>query len=113
MTEHEPAPIAISPLGHTIDEARQRRAATNPEHRSAYEALAVARQVARQVIEYRMDHGLTERQLAISAGCHILQVGRIESGRHTPTMEVLQRFAGAMGKQLSVSFVDVDASQTR
>lgn len=106
MIEREAVSVNTSPLGHTIGAARRRRAATNPEYRRAYDALTVPRQVAQQVLEYRLDHGLTQQQLAESTGTSLPQISRIESGVHNPTLKTLQRLAEVMGKQLTVSFVD-------
>jgi len=106
MIEHEVVPVNTSPLGHTIGAARRRRAAPDPEYQRAYDALTVARQVAYQVLEYRLDHGVTQQQLAQLTGTSLPQISRIESGVHNPTLKTLQRLAEVMGKQLTVSFVD-------
>jgi len=106
MIESETVPVGTGPVGHTSGAARRRRAATDPEYRRAYDALTVARQVAHQVLEYRLDHGLTQQQLAELTGTSLPQISRIESGVHNPTLKTLQRLAEVMGKQLTVSFVD-------
>lgn len=110
MIDPEPAPVNISPVGRSIDEARQRRAATDPDHRSAYDALSVARQVASQVLVYRLDHGLTQQQFAELAGTSMSQISKMESGVRNPTVQTLQQLAKTMGKQLTVSFVDAVGS---
>jgi DNA-binding XRE family transcriptional regulator len=112
MIECEALPVKTSPLGHTTGAARRQRTAANPEYRRAYDALAVSRRVAYQVLEYRLDHGLTQQQLAELTGTSLPQISRIESGVHNPTLKTLQRIAEVMGKQLSVSFVDADVGDT-
>ncbi len=106
MIEGEAVPVNTSRVGRTIGTARRRRAETDPEYRRAYAALTVARQVACQVLEYRLDHGLTQQQLAELTGSSLPQISRIESGVHNPTLKTLQRLAEVMGKQLTVSFID-------
>ena len=95
-----------SPIGRSIGESRRRRAAANPEYRHAYESLSIARQVARQVLEYRLDNGLTQQALSDLVGTSVPQLSRIESGAHNPTLKTLQRLADIMGKQVSVRFMD-------
>jgi ribosome-binding protein aMBF1 (putative translation factor) len=94
------------PVGHSIGESRRRRLAASPEYREAYESLSVARQVARQVLEYRLDNGLTQQALSDLIGTSVPQLSRIESGAHNPTLKTLQRLATVMGKHVSVRFVD-------
>ena len=112
MIEREAVPVNTSPLGRTIGAARRRRAATDPEYRRAYDALTVARQVACQVLGYRLDQGLTQQQLAEVTGTSLPQISRIESGVHNPTLKTLQRLAAVMGKQFTVSFVDAVVENT-
>ncbi len=65
MIQREAVPGTTSALGHTIGAARRRRAATDPEYGRAYDALTVARQVAYQVLEYRLDQGLRNRPVPV------------------------------------------------
>ena len=101
------------PLGHSTGAARRRRAAASPEYRRAYDALAVARHVASQVLEYRLDRGSTQQQLAELIGTSVPQISRIESGIHNPTLQTLQRLAEVMGKRLTVSFVDLPVQEDK
>jgi len=71
----------------------------------------VARQVAIQVLDYRLDHGLTQQQLAELTSTSVPQISRIESGIHNPTLKTLQRLADVMGLQLAVSFVDANVEK--
>lgn len=108
MIERKTVLAATSPIGDTTVAARRRRATADPEYRHAYDALAVARHVAYQVLEYRLDHGWTQQQLAASTGTSVTQISRIESGVHNPRLKTRQRLADVMGKQLAISFVDQD-----
>ncbi len=112
MIERDGVLINPSPPSHTIAAARRRRAATDPEYRRAYDALSVARQVACQVLEYRLDHGLNQQQLAELICTSLPQISRMESGVHNPTLKTLQRLAEVMGKQLTVSFVDAEVDDS-
>lgn len=101
------------PLGHSTGAARRRRAVASPEYRRAYDALTVARHVASQVLEYRLDRGLTQQRLAELIATSVPQISRIESGIHNPTLQTLQRLAEIMGKRLTVSFVDPQVEDTK
>lgn len=88
---------AISPLGSTA-------AARAAIYRGRWEALAWAREIAWQIIKYRMDHGLTQEELAARVGTSREQIARIESGRHLPSVTTLQRVADALGCRLAITF---------
>jgi ribosome-binding protein aMBF1 (putative translation factor) len=109
--ESDDARGGTSPTGHSIGQSRRRRLAASPEYREAYESLSVARQVARQVLEYRLDNGLTQQALSNLIGTSVPQLSRIESGAHNPTLKTLQRLATVMGKQLSIRFVEANPDE--
>ncbi len=95
---------AVSPLGMTATEARRRRAAQSPEYARAWERNAAARAIARQLIYYRMEHGLTQEELADRAGTSNTQISRLESGEHLPSITSLGKIANVLGLKLNVSF---------
>ena len=71
----------------------------NPEFRAEWERTALARAVSLAVIGYRIEHGLSQRQLAKQLGMPQSVIGRLEIGEHTPSLETLYRLATGLSTQ--------------
>ncbi len=82
------------------------------DFREEWERLAFARAVAVKVIEYRADHGLSQRQLAEQLGLPQPQVARLETGEHDPTHRTLTRLAGALGIEITISITGENRQPT-
>ena len=74
----------------------------NPAVRQAYDAQAPEFELARELISARMRAGLTQGEVAARMGTTQSVVARIESGRGTPSMRTVQRFANAVGARAVV-----------
>jgi len=94
----------ISPIGSTAAAARTHRAARNPEYAREWEAQAAAREIAWQLVKFRMENGLTQQELAIRAQTSHSQISRLESGQHLPSLATLGKIANALQLRLSISF---------
>lgn len=70
---------------------------SDPEFRAEWERTALARAVGVAVFGYRVEHGLSQTQLAKKLGLRQPHVSRLESGEHNPTPEMLQRLASKLG----------------
>jgi len=66
--------------------------------------------IARMVIARRIRYGLTQHQLAVRMGTSLAAISRLESGRHRPNLQTLEKLADAFGERLVVGFED-DARQ--
>jgi transcriptional regulator with XRE-family HTH domain len=60
--------------------------------------------VARALRSARQEAGLSQRQVAELADVPASTIGRIERGQVSPTVQMLERLAGAMGLRLSMVF---------
>jgi ribosome-binding protein aMBF1 (putative translation factor) len=65
----------------------------DPERRARWERLALARAVADAVLDYRVQHQLSQRQMAERLEMKPSAVARLEIAEHNPTLEMLQRLA--------------------
>ena len=74
----------------------------NPAVRQACEAQAPEFELARELIAARTQAGLTQGEVAARMGTTQSVVARIESGRGTPSMRTIQRFANAEGARAVV-----------
>lgn len=72
----------------------------DPEVAAELERTAVANQLAILVIQYRVDHGLTQTALARELGMKQPAVARLESGDHAPTVATLVRLSRTLGISL-------------
>lgn len=75
-----------------------------PAYRAQRDARQGFREIAWLIIKYRMEHDLTQQQLADRVGTSYSQISRIESGRHATSIDTLQRIAHALDLQLVVGF---------
>ena len=61
---------------------------------------ALANQLAILVIQYRVEHGLTQSALARSLGMRQPTIARVEAGDHEPSVATLVRFSRGLGIKL-------------
>jgi transcriptional regulator with XRE-family HTH domain len=77
---------------------------TDPQFRKEYERLGPLYDAISQSIRYRIEQGLTQKQLAQKMGKQQPAIGRFESGRVWPSLRFLQELAEAMDARLTLSF---------
>jgi transcriptional regulator with XRE-family HTH domain len=84
-----------------------------PAVRAAYEALDPEVEILRQMLQARQDAGLTQAQVAERMGTKPPAVTRLEaslsSGKHSPSLATLQKYAEAVGCRLEVRLVRAPA----
>ncbi len=97
----------IGPIGKTADQASRRRAARSVDYRRAQAAKEGYREVAWLLIKYRMEHGLTQEELAARVGTSYSQISRIENGRQRTSLDTLLRIAHALDLKMIVGFEQV------
>jgi len=76
----------------------------NAEYRNAHEALAPELDLARTIIQARVQAGLTQQQLAKRMDTTQSVIARLESGRTRPSTQTLDRLAAATRTRLRISF---------
>jgi len=74
------------------------------DYRRAHKELAFKFELARAVIEARVQAGLTQEQLARRMNTTQSVVARLESGRVRPSTQTLGRLANATRTRLRISF---------
>ena len=92
-----------TPIGGTHAQARKRRA-KSPAYQAELARLAPYEALARNLIGYRIEHGLTQAQLAKRVGTSHSAISRIESGHHAATPETLRKLATALDMRLVIGF---------
>lgn len=101
---HKRRAVPPSAIGSTAEEASSRRAALSPEYRAQQAERQGFREIAWLIIKYRMDRGLSQRELAELVGTSYSQVSRIESGRHRTNLDTLSRIAHALDLKMVLGF---------
>ncbi len=84
-------------------EVRGKRLA-NPAATAGHERASRAFELAEEVRSLRETKGHSQSELARRIGSTQPAVARLESGGVAPTIETLERIAGALGLEFSVSF---------
>ena len=87
----------------TYKEYKETTLAGNPELRKEYEALAPQYEIIESVIAARIEKQMTQAELAERADTKQSNISRFESGNYNPSVEFLQKIAGALNKQLEIT----------
>lgn len=95
---------AISPLGEPTEQTARRRRQSNPDYAAEAARVAPFEAMARLVIKYRLEHDLTQKELAHKIGTSHSAVSRLESGQATVSLKTMKRVAEALGGRLLVGF---------
>jgi len=85
---------------------------TDPEIRREHDRTALAHAVAMRVIGYRIDHGLSQTELARMLGMHQPAIARLEAGDHEPSLATLSRLARGLGVEFHID-ITPDAFELR
>ncbi len=99
------ADLKYTPVKHDhqafIAKARARKGFTE-----AYDGLELEYRLANQLLKARARAGLTQDAVAERMGTTKSAISRLEaSGKHTPSLATLQRYARAVGCDLQVKLV--------
>lgn len=86
-----------------------KKALSNPEVRAAYDAMETEFALLRQMLRARNNAGLTQADVAERMGTKAPAITRLESsltsGKHSPSLATLQRYAKAVGCKLQVNLI--------
>jgi len=94
----------MSPIGTAVADDDERWAVRDPAYRAQREARAPYREIAWILIKYRMDHGLTQQQLAERVGTSYARISRIENGRQKTNLDTILRIARALDLKVVIGF---------
>lgn len=87
----------------TNDELLAQELRDDPEFRAEWERTALGRFLALELVQFRADRGLTQRELAAQLGMPQPQVARLERGERNPSMDTLVRIAAGLGIELTIN----------
>lgn len=95
----------VSPLTH--DQLKQQLFEDDPELKQAYDDM----EPAHQLVELRIQKGLTQRQLADLINSSQSSIARLESGNGSKHGSLLQRAARALGYR--ICFVPLEETERK
>lgn len=75
----------------------------DPEFRQAYQNLELEYEISLELIQARINSGLTQEEIATRMGTTQSVIARLESGRRLPSVKTLAQYAKATGKHLHLS----------
>ncbi len=74
----------------------------DPDVRAEWQRLAVAREVAAELIRHRAENGLSQRALAGRLNVSQPRVVKLESGEHNPDVDTLVNISRATGLEFVI-----------
>jgi len=74
------------------------------EVKEEYEKLNVMYEIKKQIIRYRIENNLTQKELADKIGTKQSAISRLENDDYNPSVEFLDKVAHALGKKLEIRF---------
>ena len=74
----------------------------DPEYRAEWERSRLAHEVAVRVIAYRVEHQLTQTELARMLSMRQPHIARLEAGEHEPSLATLSRLARVLGMEFQI-----------
>ena len=95
----------FNPIGSEFAASRELRR-RDPAYAAAEAELAPMEALARLLIAYRVEQGLTQMALAKRVGTSETAICRLDSGQHKPSVETLVKVGRALGQKLVIGFED-------
>lgn len=81
------------------------RSLQDPEFKAEWDAQAPERALMRQIVEARLEEGLSQQELASRCGMKPANLCRLENGNGNPSIATLNKIAHGLGRELQISFV--------
>ena len=81
-----------------------RKLRKDPAYGAALEELSPYEAIARQLLAFRIAHGLSQTELARRCGVSQPAIARLERGEHEPRLATLRRVAHALDADLILDF---------
>ena len=100
-------------LDDDLDRYVAQREQTSPGFLHLYDAAVRERELLRALAAKRVQLGLTQRAVAVRMKTSQAAVARLERGEVDPKLSTIERFAAAVGQQVTWQVVDDETSPNR
>ena len=77
----------------------------DPQFREEYEKIQPEMDIKRDLMQARIQSGMTQVQLSEASGISQADISRLENGTRNPSLGLLKRLADAMNTTLKIEFV--------
>ena len=74
--------------------------------------VVIKKKVVEQYKEMRKNKNLSQEQVASAAGMARPDISRFESGRYNPSLELMVRYAHALGCELKIELVPTEENKS-
>lgn len=71
---------------------------------------SIEKDISELLLALRKDMGISQKELSEITGIPQSNISKIENGHYLPSLSILKRVADALGKRLTVDFIDVSSS---
>jgi ribosome-binding protein aMBF1 (putative translation factor) len=82
-----------------------RESLSDAEFRAEWDVQEVERAVTRQIVQARLEEGLTQQELAHRCEMKASNLCRLENGNGNPSIATLSKIAKGLGRKLEVRFI--------
>jgi ribosome-binding protein aMBF1 (putative translation factor) len=79
----------------------------DPEIRAEYDRLGPVYALVGAMVDARHQAGLTQAEVAARMGTTQSVIARLEAARHLPSLEMITRYATAIGRRVDISLSSV------
>ena len=76
----------------------------NPSVKQEYDHLAPVYEIKEEIIQLRINQGLSQKELADKIGTKQSAISRLESGNYNPSVQFLTKLAHALNKECHIIF---------
>ncbi len=76
----------------------------DPQLKQAWDEDAPLRELQQTLIALRIEHNLTQKELAQKLQTHQTNISKLETGQANPSLKFLSRVAASFGKTLHLQF---------
>jgi ribosome-binding protein aMBF1 (putative translation factor) len=83
----------------------KKRLLADPEVKAEYDRLGPVYALVGAMVDARHEAGLTQGQVAARMGTTQSVVARLENAHHMPSLELVMRYATALGRRLQIDLV--------
>lgn len=74
----------------------------DPEVKEEYEKLEPEFEIIKEIIKFRLENNITQKELAEMVGTKQSNISRFESGSYNPSLKFLKKLADGLGKKLVI-----------
>lgn len=85
----------------------------DPEFRKEWEYLQPERNITRAMLDTRISHDFTRKELSEYTGISLTDISKLENGTRNPSLKLLKRLADGMGMTLKIEFVPKEVDKGR